>query len=105
MKTQKYVSLEQTYLKLLTEDSEMDFFAQQDPEEVYPLTNKDNIDINPEYEKYLDDVVEAMQDAIQGISAQAEMDLEKHRPELIRSAKFFTDVITKLVDRLKPPSR
>jgi hypothetical protein len=105
MKRKDSVLLEQAYLKVLKEDSEMDFLAQQDPREANPLMDEDNLDVNSEYEKHVDEIVEKIQDAIVEILPKAEMDLEVNHPKFIQSGKFYTDVITKLTDRLKLQSR
>jgi hypothetical protein len=54
MKRKDSILLEQAYLKVLKEDSEMDFLAQQDPREANPLMDEDNLDVNSEYEKHVD---------------------------------------------------
>jgi hypothetical protein len=95
MKTQKFISLEQTYLNLLTEDSEMDFLAQQDPREV-DLGKEEAIN---SYENVVNDTVNDIINQIQGVTLQVENEFPDD------SGKFFTDIITRLVDRLKPLSR
>jgi hypothetical protein len=105
MKRKDSILLEQAYLKVLKEDSEMDFLAQQDPREANPLMDEDNLDVNSEYEKHVDEIVEEIQNAIVEILPKAEMDLEVKHPKFIQSGKFYTDVITKLTDRLKLQSR
>jgi hypothetical protein len=95
MKMQKFISLEQTYLNLLTEDSEMDFLAQQDPREA-DLSKDEAI---TSYENIVNDTVNDIINQIQGVTLQVENEFPDD------SGKFFTDIITRLVDRLKPLSR
>ena len=95
MKAKDLVSLEQAYLKILKENSEMDFLAQQDPREVD--LNKD--DMIRSYEEVVDSTVNDIINQIQGITLQVENDFPDD------SGKFFTDIITRLVERLKPLSR
>ena len=92
---QKFISLEQTYLNLLTEDSEMDFLAQQDPREA-DLSKDEAI---TSYENIVNDTVNDIINQIQGVTLQVENEFPDD------SGKFFTDIITRLVDRLKPLSR
>jgi hypothetical protein len=95
MKAKDLVSLEQAYLKILKENSEMDFLAQQDPREVD--LNKD--DMIRSYEEVVDSTVNDIINQIQGITLQVENDFPDD------SGKFFTDIITRLVERLRPLSR
>lgn len=95
MKTKDSVSLEQAYLKVLNEDSEMDFLAQQDPREA-DLGQDEAI---TSYEDIVNDTVKDIINQIQGVTMQ----VENEYPD--DSGKFFTDIITRLVDRLKPLSR
>jgi hypothetical protein len=95
MKTKDSVSLEQAYLKVLKEDSEMDFLAQQDPREADP--SKD--EAISSYEDIVNDTVKDIINQIQGITLQVENDYPDD------SGKFFTDIISRLVERLKPLSR
>ena len=99
MKSKDYVLLEQAYLKVLKEDSEMDFLAQQDPTEAFPEHDEETHNINSEYEKVVDDVVSKIVNEIQGITMQAETKFPDD------SGKFYTDIITRLTDRLKMQSR
>jgi hypothetical protein len=95
MKTKDSVSLEQAYLKVLKEDSEMDFLAQQDPREV-DLGQDEAI---TSYEDIVNDTVKDIINQIQGVTMQ----VENEYPD--NSGKFFTDIISRLVERLKPLSR
>jgi hypothetical protein len=95
MKMQKFISLEQTYLNLLTEDSEMDFLAQQDPREA----DLSQDEVITSYENVVNDTVNDIINQIQGVTLQVENEFPDD------SGKFFTDIITRLVDRLKPLSR
>jgi len=99
MKTQKYISLEQTYLNLLTEDSEMDFLAQQDPREAYPHESEETQNINSGYETLVDNTVKEIVNQIQG----ATMSAENQYPDA--SGRLYTDIITRLTDILKKQSR
>lgn len=92
---QKFISLEQTYLNLLTEDSEMDFLAQQDPREA----DLSQDEVITSYENVVNDTVNDIINQIQGVTLQVENEFPDD------SGKFFTDIITRLVDRLKPLSR
>lgn len=95
MKTKDSVLLEQAYLKVLKEDSEMDFLAQQDPRES-DLSQDEAI---TSYENVVNDTVNDIINKIQEVTIQAESDFPDD------SGKFFTDIITKLAERLKPLSR
>jgi hypothetical protein len=95
MKTKDLVSLEQAYLKVLKEDSEMDFLAQQDPREA-DLSKDEAI---TSYENVVNDTVKDIVNQIQSVTMQ----VENEYPD--DSGRFFTDIITRLVDRLKPLSR
>jgi hypothetical protein len=95
MKRKDSILLEQAYLKVLKEDSEMDFLAQQDPREA---------DISQDeaftsYENVVNDTVKDIVNQIQSVTMQ----VENEYPD--DSGRFFTDIITRLVDRLKPLSR
>lgn len=95
MKTKDSVLLEQAYLKVLKEDSEMDFLAQQDPREA-DLSKDEAI---TSYEDVVNSTVSDIINQIQGVTMQVENDYPDD------SGKFFTDIITNLVARLKPLSR
>ena len=95
MKRKDSVLLEQAYLKVLKEDSEMDFLAQQDPREA-DISQDEAI---TSYENVVNDTVKDIVNQIQSVTMQ----VENEYPD--DSGRFFTDIITRLVDRLKPLSR
>jgi hypothetical protein len=99
MKTKDSVSLEQAYLKVLKEDSEMDFLAQQDPREAYPHESEETQNINSGYEALVDNTVKEIVNQIQG----ATMSAENQYPDA--SCRLYTDIITRLTDILKKQSR
>lgn len=99
MKTKDSVSLEQAYLKVLKEDSEMDFLAQQDPTEAHPHESEETQNFNSGYETLVDNTVKEIVNQIQG----ATMSAENEYPD--SSGKLYTDIITRLTDILKRQSR
>jgi len=103
MKTKDLVSLEQAYLKILKEDSEMDFLAQQDPREVDLSKDEETLNLNSEYKNVIDDIVSKYINNIQLFLIQNEEKYSEYsdKPMALDILIGLVNGFTPLIHRMK----